>query len=82
MVVVAISSFGISGIVDWFYGYGPIHLLSIWVLVCVAVSLVAVQKGNIGIHRAYTVGAYLGAVGAGVAAMLVPDRLLYNILFG
>ena len=82
MVVVAISSFGIPGILDWFYGYGPIHLLSIWVLICVVVSLVAVQKGNIRIHKAYTVGAYLGAIGAGIAAMLVPDRLIYNFLFG
>ena len=82
MIVVAISSFGITGIVDWFYGYGPIHLLSIWVLICVFVSLVAVKKGKIGIHKAYTVGAYFGAIGAGLAAMLVPDRLLYNFLFG
>ena len=47
MIVVSVSSFWITGVVDWFLGYGPIHLLSIWVLVCVAVSLVAIRNGNI-----------------------------------
>ncbi len=81
MIVVSVSSFWITGVVDWFLGYGPIHLLSIWVLVCVAVSLVAIRNGNIRLHKAYTIGAYAGSIGAGIAALLVPNRLLYTFFF-
>jgi len=81
MLVVAISSFWISGFVDWIYGYGPLHLLSIWVIVCVIVALVSVKRGNIRLHKAYTLGAFLGSIGAAIAALLIPNRLLYDFFF-
>lgn len=82
MIVVSISSFWITGFVDWFFGYGPIHLLSIWVLICVAVSLTAARRGNIRQHQYFAVGAYCGTIGAALGAMLVPNRLLHDWLFG
>lgn len=82
MMVVSISSFWISGFVDWFFGYGPIHLLSIWVLICVTVSLTSARRGNVRLHKFYAVGAYFGTLGAALGALLVPDRLLHDWLFG
>nr|WP_067287212.1 DUF2306 domain-containing protein [Marinobacterium profundum] len=82
MLVVSLSSFGIQGFVDWFYGYGPIHLLSIWVLICVAVSVASARLGSIRRHRAFALGAYLGTLGAALGALLVPGRLLHGLVFG
>jgi uncharacterized membrane protein len=82
MLVVAISSFWISKGFDWFYGYGPIHLLSLWVIFCVCISTYSAKTGNINAHKRYAVGAYIGSIGASFGALLVPDRLLYNVFFG
>ncbi|BBB26567.1 DUF2306 domain-containing protein [Amphritea japonica] len=79
MIIASISSFGITGFVNWFYGYGPIHLLSIWVLICVVLSVGSARRGNIRSHRSYAVGAYLGTIGAAVGAVLMPGRLLHMI---
>ncbi|MEL0166740.1 MAG: DUF2306 domain-containing protein [Pseudomonadaceae bacterium] len=80
MVIVAISSFWLTGFMDLFWGFSPIHLLSIWILVCVAVSLYSARTGNIRRHRAFAVGAFWGVVGAGIGALL-PGRLIYQWLF-
>ncbi|MFZ5605254.1 MAG: DUF2306 domain-containing protein [Pseudomonadota bacterium] len=81
MLVVAVSSFWIKGIVDWLWGYGPIHLLSIWVIICVVLSVQGARTGNIKRHKGFAVGAFCGAVGAGLFA-LAPGRLLNQYLFG
>lgn len=81
MTVVALSSFGMPSFMPVLGPYGPIHLLSVWVLICVAVGVLAARQGRIGVHRAFTAGAFLGAVGAGIGA-LAPDRLLHKVLFG
>ena len=81
ILVVAVSSFWIKGIVDWVWGYGPIHLLSIWVIVCVVLSVQGARTGNIKRHKGFAIGAFCGAVGAGLFA-LTPGRLLNQYLFG
>lgn len=81
MVVVAISSFWLTGFMNLFWGYSFIHLLSIWILVCVTVSLYAVRTGNIKRHRGFAVGAFYGVIGAGIGA-LAPGRLMHQWLFG
>ena len=82
MIITSVSSFWISGFIDWFYGYGPIHLLSLWVLICVVVSVSAARRGNIRYHRSFAVGAYLGTIGAAMGAILMPGRLLHELFFG
>lgn len=81
MVVVPISSFWLTGFMNLFWGYSPIHLLSIWILVCVGVSLYSVRTGNIKRHRAFAVGAFYGVVGAGLGT-LAPGRLIHQWIFG
>ena len=82
MVVAAVSSFRLHGTNEWFMGFGPIHILSVWVLVCVVVSVSAARRGNIRRHRGFAVGAFWGTVGAGIGALAVPGRLLHQWLFG
>ena len=81
MVIVAVSSFWLTGFMDVFHGYSPIHLLSVWVLVCVAVSVYSARAGHIRRHRAFAVGAFIGVIGAGLGA-LAPGRLIYQWLVG
>lgn len=82
MLVVAASSFWITGFIDWAFGYGPLHLLSLWVIFCVGISVYSARTGNIRLHKAYAVGAFIGAVGAGLGAVLGPGRVLNKVIFG
>lgn len=82
MLIVCISSFWIKDLIDWFYGYGPFHILSVWVIFCVFMSYRSIKLGDIKTHKSFSVGAYLGSVGAGGGAILAPGRVLYVALFG
>lgn len=74
MAFSALSSFWFGGGVLPLIGhFGPIHLLSLWVLVALAVAVVAILKGRVEQHRGWMVGAYLGLVGAFVGS-LAPGR--------
>lgn len=81
MLVVAISSFWITGFMDWLWGYSPIHLLSLWVIFCVVMSVQGARNQNLRRHQFFAVGAYCGTVGAALGA-LAPGRLLNGLLFG
>lgn len=76
MGVVALSSFGIHTMAQQWHGFSAIHLLSLWVLWCIGAALVTVRRGQIAAHRRWVVGAYWGAVIAGLLAALAPGRWL------
>jgi uncharacterized membrane protein len=82
MIVVAVSSFWLQGFMDLFMGLSPIHLLSFWVLFCVAASLYHVRNRNITWHKVYVVGAYVGTVGAGIGAVVGETRIIHLWLIG
>ncbi|MCE7517538.1 DUF2306 domain-containing protein [Vreelandella titanicae] len=74
MAFSALSSFWFGGGVLPLIGhFGPIHLLSLWGLVALAVAVVAILKGRVEQHRGWMIGAYLGLVGAFVGS-LAPGR--------
>ncbi|MGY4879606.1 DUF2306 domain-containing protein [Vreelandella aquamarina] len=74
MLLSAVSSFWLGGGVLPVLGHlGPIHLLSVWVLVSLAAALSAIFKGRVAQHRGWMVGAYMGLVGAFIGT-LVPGR--------
>lgn len=82
LAVVSISSFRLHSHLDIYFGFSWIHLLSIWVLFCIVASLYNVRRGNLRGHRGFAVGAYLGAIVAGVFAVAAQGRLLHELLFG
>jgi uncharacterized membrane protein len=82
MLLVAISSFWIKASWDLFMGFGPIHLLSVWVLICVVASVYFARQGKIRRHKGFAVGAFYGSLGAGLAAVAMPGRVLHVFLFG
>jgi uncharacterized membrane protein len=81
MAIVAISSFWLTGFMNVLWGYGPVHLLSLWVLFCIVYSIYSARTGNIKRHRTFAVGAFFGVVGAGLGA-LAPGRLVGSWVFG
>jgi uncharacterized membrane protein len=88
MLVVALSSFGITGLSagvlgpGWLGWFSPIHLLSVFVLVAVPRALWAARRGDLAAHRSGMRQAYfLGLLLAG-AFTLLPGRLLGRLVFG
>ncbi|WP_105384082.1 DUF2306 domain-containing protein [Neorhizobium alkalisoli] len=80
MVVTSLSSFFIHGI-NLFYGFSPIHLLSIFVLAGAWRAISAARAHNIRAHKASVIGMYLGGiVGAGLFT-LIPGRIMNAVVF-
>jgi len=82
MVVAAVASFWMRHPGGAFLGYGPIHLLSVWVLICVVVSTLSARRGDLRRHQRFAIGAYIGTIVALAGAVLFPGRLLYRLVFG
>ncbi len=74
MLWTAITSFWIRHIADGAFSW--LHVLSVVTLVTVTLGVVQVRRGNIAAHRGNMVGSWLGAVGAMVAAVAVPGRMI------
>ena len=81
MVITALSSFFIHQI-NMFYGFSPIHLLSIFVLSGCWGAIVNARNHNIDAHKRIVRGLYFGGiVGAGIFAFL-PGRIMNAVTFG
>ena len=74
MYWVAGSSFGIQELSPGHFSW--IHGLSAWTIVSLTVAVWAARAGRVQTHRQFVVGSYLGLVGAGLAAMAFPVRLI------
>lgn len=75
MLVVCGASFGIMP-----DGFSWLHGLSLWTLTCMVISLAAIRRGNVGVHRGFMIGSYLGTLTAFAFAALVPTRLIPQLL--
>jgi uncharacterized membrane protein len=71
MLLAALISFGIrsKGHFSW------IHLLSVVTLAVIGMAVISIYRRNIGAHKRWMTGAYVGLVTAGLFA-LMPDRRL------
>ncbi len=80
MVATAFSSFFIHSL-NMFYGFGPIHLLSIYVLYASWQAYAAARRHDIAAHQRAVSGLYYGGiVGAGVFTLL-PGRIMNAVVF-
>lgn len=83
MALVAGGSFWLeAGVLPIAFGYGPIHLLSIVVLVGLWRGVAAARAGEIGRHRAQMRALYWHALAIAGLFTLLPGRLLNAALFG
>jgi len=80
MVVTSLSSFFIHQI-NMFYGFSPIHLLSIFVLSGCWGAIVNARKHNIEAHKRIVRGLYFGGIVGAGAFTLLPGRIMNRIAF-
>ena len=81
MVTTAGSTFFIHSI-NMFYGFSPIHLLSIVVIAVCIQGVMAARRHDIKTHRNIMRGLYVGGIGIAGVFTLYPDRLMHKLVFG
>ncbi|MEQ9326191.1 MAG: DUF2306 domain-containing protein [Rhodospirillales bacterium] len=77
MAIVAISTYWIRGLGDG--SFSPIHILSVWTIVSMAIALVSIRRGRVQTHARFMTGTMVGAAIAAILA-LAPGRLLSHLL--
>ncbi|MBP2558330.1 putative membrane protein [Neorhizobium galegae] len=80
MVVTSLSSFFIHQI-NLFYGFSPIHLLSVSVLVGAWRAITAARAKNIRAHKAAVIGMYFGGIVIAGLFTLIPGRIMNAVVF-
>ncbi len=81
MLVVAASSFSIHGIRQW-GGFSAIHVLSVSVLVLTPLAVLAARRHHVNTHRWAMIALFTGALVVAGAFTLLPNRIMYRVLFG
>ena len=79
MALVAMSSFFIHEINLW-GRYSPIHLLRMWTLVSIGLTVYFAGSGNIKIHRQSAAVFYWLALILTGFFTLLPGRIMYEVL--
>lgn len=81
MALVAFSSFFIREIQLW-GEFSPIHLLSIWTLICLGLGIYFARIGKIKKHKYFMVSLYVFALILTGLFTLMPSRIMHQIIFG
>ena len=82
IVVICLTSFSIKEVMlhGIFWGYSPIHLLSLITLVQVARGVHFARNKNIKMHRRCMLSTYIGGLLIAGAFTFMPGRLLFNVV--
>jgi uncharacterized membrane protein len=81
MATVAVSSFWIHQM-GMLGPFGPIHLLSIFVLVMLPLAVWKARHHQVGTHRRIMTYMFLGALVIAGLFTLVPGRIMHAVVFG
>ncbi len=81
MVVTSFSSFFIHSL-RLYYGFSPIHILSVMTLIGSWQVVAAARAGRIAEHRRHVGNLYSLALLTAGAFTLLPGRLMHKLLFG
>lgn len=81
MAWVSVSSFWLTGFAQG-HRFSWLHGLSLWTLVCLVALVYCARVKNVRGHKRFALGAYIGLLSAGAAAVFMPNRLLYQWLWG
>lgn len=81
MVITAMSSFFISSL-RLYFGFSPIHILSVFTLVGSFQAITAARAGLIAEHRRHVGNLYSFALLTAGAFTLLPGRLMHKLIFG
>ncbi|MGB3244808.1 MAG: DUF2306 domain-containing protein [Sulfitobacter sp.] len=78
---VAVSSFWINDM-RWLGPFGPIHLLSAFVLFSLVRGVFAARSGNVRTHKRTMQSLTFGALVLAGAFTLVPGRIMFQVVSG
>lgn len=81
MASVALSSFFIHQM-RWIGPFGPIHLLSLYVLFALPLALLHGRRGDIGPHARGMRGLFYGGLVLAGLFTFWPGRIMHQVLFG
>lgn len=81
MLLVAVSSFGITGTRPP-GSFSAIHLLSLMVLVLLPLALLAARRHHTTTHSRAMIGIFAGALVIAGGFTLLPGRLMHVVVFG
>lgn len=81
MIATSLTTFFIHTI-DTFYGFSPIHILSITVILGCARAVAAARRHDIRTHLKIMRAVYAGGIGLAGLFTLYPGRLMNQVVFG
>jgi uncharacterized membrane protein len=81
MLVISASSFLIHGIRMW-GPWSPIHILSVFTPIMLAVAVVAARHHRVRAHKITMMSIFAGALVLAGLFTLVPGRIMHTALFG
>ena len=81
MVLTSLSTFFIHQI-KLFFGFSPIHFLSIFVIVNAVMAIRAVRQRRIMDHKRHVLGMYIGGIVIAGLFTLLPGRIMNEVAFG
>ena len=81
MALVALSSFWITEL-RMLGPFGPIHLLSVYVLIQLFIAVQAARRGDIAKHQSAMKGMVFGGLILAGAFTFFPGRTMYQIVLG
>jgi len=81
MLVISASSFLIHGIRMW-GPWSPIHILSVFTPIMLAVAVVAARRHRVRAHKITMMSVFAGALVLAGLFTLVPGRIMHTVLFG
>jgi len=81
MLTVAVSSFWIHSI-RWVGPFGPIHLLSIYVLIMIPTAVYFARNHKIRGHAKTVIGMFVGGLVIAGLFTLLPGRIMHAVAFG
>ena len=81
MFIICLTSFWIKEVMPngIFWGYSPIHLLSVFVIIQISLGVHFARVGNISGHKKCMTYTYVGGLLIAGAFTFYPSRLLYKI---
>ncbi|MDH0613928.1 MULTISPECIES: DUF2306 domain-containing protein [unclassified Agrobacterium] len=81
MILTSFSTFFIHGL-NVFYGFSPIHLLSIFTIYGCLQSIYFARRGEIKHHMRLMKGIYLGGIVVAGGLTFLPTRMMHEVAFG
>ena len=81
MLLISASSFLIHGNRMW-GPFGPIHILSVFTPIMLAVAVVAARRHRVRAHKITMMSIFAGALLLAGLFTLVPGRIMHTVVFG